>query len=119
VSLQLHILSPLRLARIGEEEAALCEILLLLSGVHGAELMALLLCELLYVLLDDLLLALHERGHGPGLGWTQHPRLLHYTSRLLLLLLLAPVLLLYDRLAALLQCGPDKLTTILLPAGYL
>ena len=115
VSLQLNILTPLRLAWVGEEEAALGQVLLLLPRVHCTELITLLLRELLDMLLDNLLLTLHKWGHGPALGRPQNARLLHGPCRLLLLL--APVTrILYDWLPRLLllYCRPDKLSTVLL-----
>ena len=50
---------------VWKEETPLCEVLLLLSGVHVAELLALLRRELCYVLLNDLLLPLHVWRHWP------------------------------------------------------
>jgi hypothetical protein len=100
VALQLNILSPLLLALVSQKQAALSQILLLLPRIHSAELLALLEAELLDVLLDDLLLALHVRGHGPclGAGGRQNTGLLHYPAQLAHHLLLrwapAPLLLL-------------------------
>jgi hypothetical protein len=109
VALQLDILSPLLLALVGQKQAALGQILLLLPRIHSAELLALLKTELLDVLLDDLLLALHVRGHGPwlGAGGRQNTGLLHYpTHHLLLRRAPAPLLLLQGR--------PSELTALLL-----
>ncbi len=112
VALQLNILSPLLLALVGQKQAALSQILLLLPRIHSAELLALLKTELLDVLLDDLLLALHVRGHGPWLwaGGRQNTGLLHYPAQLAhhLLLRWAPAPLL------LLKGWPGELPTLLL-----
>ncbi len=87
VALQLNILSPLLLALVSQKQAALSQILLLLPRIHRAELLSLLETELLDVLLDDLLLALHVRGHRPwlGAGGRQNTGLLHYPAHHLLL----------------------------------
>ncbi len=109
VALQLNILSPLLLALVSQKQAALSQILLLLPWIHSAELLALLETELLDVLLDDLLLALHVRGHRPslGAGRRQNAGLLHYPAHHLLLRWApAPLLLL--------QGWPGELTALLL-----
>ena len=122
VPLKLHSLSIMRVW-VWKEETPLCEVLLLLSGVHVAELLALLRRELCYVLLNDLLLPLHVWRHWPRTNLAPHHSgllhpllllLLHHL--LLLLLLLGPLLLLLlGKLLTRLTLWHSKLTGLLLP----
>ena len=114
VPLKLDLLSTWTPAssRVGQQKISFSQVLLLLRWSHLRELLPLLHADPLNMLLYNLLLSLHVRGHWTCRNLTNQPGLLHH-SLLLWLLALLPLLLLL-LLSLLLHSWPDKLLLLLL-----